>query len=457
MQDIQGNSGPIQGSFPEFHGPLGGAWIETFKNLGLANSADPLSGNQSGGFTNLSTVKPGVWERSHAGNAYYEPVASRPNLHLITEVMVEKLILEKSASGDVEAKGVYITQEGKTKAITAKKEVLLSAGVFQTPQILELSGIGNPEILQKYGINVVVDSPYVGENLQDHAMSGACFEVVDGLPTIDMIRDPQVIQGAMTAYMTARQGPLTSGFHSHANIPIIEAVKEPGRGEVLKLLEQHLGAVQNPKAPAEASQYAALRSMLENPEEASAFVAMGASQAHLEAETQKELFAISDPHNYMCILVSLANPFSRGNVHITSDSVQDYPAVDPRYLSHPLDAEIFGRHVQSIPKVAATKPLADFLKPGGVTIPRDLKVDSIEGAKEHLKTNIVTFNHPCGSCAMMSKELGGVVDDRLRVYGVKGLRIVDASIFPMIPRGNIQSTVYAVAEKAADIIKADYA
>ena len=158
----------------------------------------------------------------------------------------------------------------------------------------------------------------------------------------------------------------------------------------------------------------------------------------------------------MCILVSLTNPFSRGNVHIASGLVDDYPAVDPKYLSHPLDSEIPGRHLQWIIKLAATKPLVDYIKPGGVTIPRYLNVSTIEAAEEHLKRNIVTFNHSCGTCSMMSPEMGSVVDDRLRVYGVKCLRVVDASVFPMIPKGTIQSAVYAIAEKAADILKADH-
>ena len=457
VEASQGTSGPIHGSFPEHYGPLSSTWIKTFERLGLASTSDPLSGNHIGGYITTSSIQPGKWERSHAGNSYYEPVASRQNLHLITECMVEKLSIENRVPGEAVVRGVLITQDQKSQIIEARKEVLLCAGVFQSPQLLELSGIGNPEILQKHGIDVLIANTHVGENLQDHPLTGMSYEVVDDLPTIDMIRDPKVIQDAMTAYTTARQGPLTSGFHSCASIPLVEALKEPGRSEMLQLFARHLSAITEPNAPSEASQYAAIRSILEDPLQPSCFMAMGPAQAHPEASTQKELFGISDPHNYLCILLALTNSFSRGNVHIKSSSVHDYPAVDPRYLSHPLDAEILARHLQWIPTLATTKPLADYIKPSGVTIPRDLNVSTLEAAKEHLKKNIVTFNHPCGSCAMMSRELGGVVDDRLRVYGVRNLRVVDASVFPMIPNGTIQSTVYAVAEKAADIIKEDLA
>ncbi|KAK9335891.1 hypothetical protein V1521DRAFT_403916 [Lipomyces starkeyi] len=342
-------------------------------------------------------------------------------MHLITECQVEKLALELLSSGDVVAAGVYVTRNGTKELLKARKEVLLCAGVFHSLQLLELSGIGDAQLLQSHGIEVLVDNPNVGENLQDHPLTGMCYEVVDGLPTIDMIRDPEVIQGAMTAYMTSREGPLTSGFHAAASIPEL--------------------------------QYASIRSILENPAEASAVMAMGATQFHFDKETHKDIFSISDPHNYMCFLVSLANPLSSGTVHITTGTVQNLPAVDPQYLSHPVDIEILARNVQWVPTLVGTKPLADYVKPNGAVLPKGTDVSSLDKAREHVKRN--TFNHPCGTCAMMSFDLGDVVDDRLRVYGVNGLRVV-ASVFPMIPKGFIQSSVYAVAEKAADLIKEDY-
>ena len=401
VDDKPNSAGPVQGSFPEFHSPLGRAWIDAFKSLDLANNGDPLSGRQIGGFTSPSTIKPGVWERSHAGTAYYEPAASRPNLHVITECMVEKLALEKSTSGDVVARGVHVKRDGKAEVIRATKEILLCAGVFQTPQLLELSGIGNPEILQKHGIETMVENKFVGENLQDHPLTGMCYEVVDGFPTIDMIRDPKIVEQAMQTYMTARQGPLTSGFYSHASLPIIEALQEPGRGDFLKLVNHSLSADHNANAPSEALQYACIRHVLEDSNEPSVFMAMGPSQAHFEATTHKDFFAITDPHNFIVMLASIASPLSRGTVHIISNSIDDYPAVDPRYFSHPLDAEILARQLQWIPKLTKTKPLADLLKPDGVTLPRNLDVSTLEASKQHLVGNTVTFNHPCGTCAMM--------------------------------------------------------
>ena len=455
-EKIQGSTGPIQSSFPEFHGPLGKAWPETFKNLKFPLDSDPLSGQSSGGYSYLSTVDPNNWERSHAGSAYYAPVSGRPNLRMLTDTIVEKILLEKSDTDGFIARGVNIRQDGISQSCMAVREVILCAGAIQSPQLLELSGIGSSKILNSHGVQVMVDNPHVGENLQDHPMTGMSFEVIDGLPTIDMIRDPEVIQGAQEAYQKDRQGPLTAGFHSVASLPVVEFLSKKGQEELSGLLEDHL--VKNVPAaePSISTQYQLLRSILESPSESSIIIGMGACQMHFDQALQKDIYAIKEPENYISFLVALAQPFSRGSVHITSPSVSDAPSIDPRYLSHPLDIEILARHMMYIPTIAKTEPLASLIKNGGQLLPKNIDLQSLDSAKEHCKRHIITNNHPCGTCAMMPLENGGVVDSRLKVHGVKGLRVVDASIFPMIPRGNIQSSVYAVAEKAADLIMEDW-
>lgn len=451
-EKVSGESGPIQSSFPEFHGPLGKAWPETFKNLNLAMTTDPLSGQSTGGFTYLSSIDPKNWERSHAGSAYYAPIADRPNLHLLTDTLVEKIILERSGS-DVIATGVQFSHHGKSEVRKARKEVLLCAGVFQSPQLLEISGIGSREILQAHGIEVFVDNPNVGENLQDHPLSGVSFEVIDGLPTIDLIRDPSVIQGAMEAYQSSRAGPLTSGFHSVASLPVVEFLSKEGKAELTQLLDAYAQAPSPPQSPSQSTQHSILRAILESPSDGSTIIGMGASQLHFDASLQKDIFTITDPANYLSFLVALAHPYSRGTVHIASTSPMDPPTIDPRYLSHPLDLEIFARHIRYISKIAATEPLASLIKASGKRLPEGVNISTVDAAKEHVKRNLITNNHPCSTCAMLPKEKGGVVDENLRIYGIKNLRVVDASIFPMIPRGNIQSSVYAVAERAADLIR----
>ena len=450
-EEFAATSGPIQASFPEVHGPLGKAWPETFKNLGFAMTTDPLSGQSTGGFSYLSSVTK-TRERSHAGAAYYAPVADRPNLHLLTESLVEKIILEKSGSGVV-ATGVQFLRNGRSEVRKATSEVLLCAGAFQSPQILELSGIGPPKLLQSYGIDIVVENPNVGENLQDHALSGMCFEVIDGLPTRDMTRDPAVIQGAMEVYHSSRAGPLASSTHSIASLPVVEFLSEKGKSELTQLLDTYTQSPSPSQPASQSTQPAILRSILESPSDGSVIIGMGGSQLHFHASLQKDIYAITDPKNYISFLVALAHPYSRGTVHIGSASPSTPPTIDPRYLSHPLDVEILARHIRYVPNIAKTEPLASLVKEGGKRLPEEMDIGTLSAAKEHVKRNLITNNHPCGTCAMLPMEKGGVVDERLKVYGVENLRVVDASVFPMIPRGNIQSSVYAVAERAADLIK----
>ena len=156
----------------------------------------------------------------------------------------------------------------------------------------------------------------------------------------------------------------------------------------------------------------------------------------------------------------LSHPLSRGHTHISSPSVSSKPTIDPRYLSHPLDLEIFAQHLRFLETLVVTEPLASLLKPGGRRNPAFAVIGrdgDLETAKSFLRQATLSNWHPMGTCAMMPREKGGVVNERLIVYGTANLRVVDASIFPVTTRGNPQTTVYAVAERAADLIKEDHA
>jgi choline dehydrogenase-like flavoprotein len=137
-------------------------------------------------------------------------------------------------------------------------------------------------------------------------------------------------------------------------------------------------------------------------------------------------------------------------VHITSPSAAKKPEVRFNYYTHPLDLEVHARHVLALHRLARTKGLRSVIKAEGARFPeKDLTVAE---AKEFLRANATTNYHPCGTCAMLPESQGGVVDEKLKVYGTSNVRVVDASVFPIIPRGNIITTVYAVAEKAAEIL-----
>ena len=172
-------------------------------------------------------------------------------------------------------------------------------------------------------------------------------------------------------------------------------------------------------------------------------------------ESGKDKYGINEPENYVTLLPQLAHPFSRGSIHIQSKDADVHPKIDPNYLSHPLDVEILARHMQQAETLMATPPLSDFLKPGGRRLPSGHDASTLERAREFVRAASTSNYHPCGTCAMLPADLGGVVDSRLKVHGTTNLRVCDASIFPVQVRGNIMSTVYAVAEKGADIFKED--
>ena len=368
--------------------------------------------------------------------------------------MVDNIIVDNSDT--LIATGVRVSRAGLIKEVHARKEVILCAGVFQSPQILELSGIGSAALLNELGLQVLVDNPNIGENLQDHPLTGILIEVEEGVPTGDLARDPKVLEHAIEAYEKHGTGPLASTVHSIACMPVVDFLTPKGMRELDALLDSHKSICTN---AASSSTESIIRTVLRTPDEGSGIIGMGGRQMHFNARYQRDIYGVSAPENYISFLVALTNLFSRRSVHISTTSIHDAPIIDPHYLSHPMDLELLARHLRFVANTLRhAQPLASLFKSvgHGAVLPRGADFSSLEAAKEHCRRNLITNNHPACTCSMLPRERGGVVDERLRVYGVKGLRIVDASVFPMIPKGNIQTTVYAVAERAADLIKEDY-
>ncbi|KAI9823826.1 MAG: hypothetical protein M1819_001127 [Sarea resinae] len=456
---LQGDSGPLQVSFGDQYNSFNKAWVDTFTNLNHKITGDPITGEHIGGFACSASIDPKTKTRSYSVSAYYSPeIAKRPNLTVLTEALVEKVLLDGKDS-DVTATGVQIvTKDGERHQVSAKEEVILACGVLQSPQILELSGIGGKELLSKHGIPVVIDNPYVGENLQDHAFASLSFEVADGQTTADALRDPNLVQALVTLYESSRTGPLSGSTLACSYLPLVDINGITDPKEFKLLLDKYLADGQYPEFPARKQQFDLLRKMLENPKESSGEYMLFPFQLNVSegATPMAELAAPSTPGQYISIGAVLNHPFSRGSVHITTADPAVKPRYDPNYMSHPLDLEVLGRHMQFIEKFVATEPMKSLLKKDGRRIPSNASALELDAAKELVRRRQMTTFHPSGSCAMMSRELGGVVSDRLIVHGTKNLRVVDASIFPLEPLGNIQGSVYAVAEKAADVIKEDW-
>ncbi|KAL8828191.1 MAG: hypothetical protein Q9191_002730 [Dirinaria sp. TL-2023a] len=460
-EKLHGKTGPVKVTFGNYQPDCYKAWASTFETLGRKATKDPISGLCIGGHNTAASIDPSNMTRSFSGNAYLsEEVRRRPNLRIVTEAAVQKIIIPDTANENhlSRAEGVsFRDRDGRVRKVFAS-EVILCAGVMQSPQILELSGVGSPERLSRHGIATIVELPGVGENLQDHALVGVSFESKNS--TFDSFRDPNVINAVFKQYQQEKTGPLALATYSAAFLPCMGFIGEKGEQDLKRLLNQYIEneATQSlhPKQlPSLKKQHELVRSIIEDPEQSSIHYLL----APLQLTPKQSPVPVSTEAraaDYITLFSSLSHPFSRGSVHIASTDPADRPDVDPRYFSHPLDVEIVARHLQYLDVIVATEPLASLLKKDGRRIPADVDLKSLEAAKKLTELAFTTY-HPCGTCSMMPRETGGVVDQELRVYGLKNVRIVDASVFPMVPRGNIQTSVYAVAERAADMIKSDWA
>lgn len=432
--NIQKSNGPIQASFPLRVTELQKLWVDTFRTLGLENVSDPLDGHAIGGHTSTCHITGDRHERSHAGVAYLDPVRGRTNLTVITNALVRKLIIDQIMP-EPAAQGVEYSIDGVVYEARAKKEVILAAGTFNTPQILELSGIGNPIVLRQNGIDVVLSHTAVGENLQDHIRPGVSFELVDSFPA----RMTMPLDEARRLYEEDRSGPWAEqGAFAFSYTPLVPFL-DSGEVETLKaLLDQHWEEAES-WSPSISKRNAFIRRAIESPDEATAVSFLS-----------RKPFFDADDGRFITLFSMLSHSFSTGSIHITSSNPETKPKIDFNYYSHPLDVEIHARHVQVLDKIAKTEPLASIIKPGGKRLPEEFSAGTIESAKGLARAYASTNYHPVGTAS-----LGAVVDSRLKVKGIRGLRIVDASVMPIIPRGNIIATVYAIAERAADIISED--
>jgi len=452
--------GPLQLTLHAAEGLWEKAWINGLESVGFPTT-DPLSARLGGPIMAPESINPRTKQRSYAANAYLEPVRNRPNLTILTKTTVTKVLFEKpSPTGEVVAKGVeFMSEAGGSQTIEARKEVILSAGPINSPRLLELSGIGKAERLQQLGIDVVVDNPHVGENLQNHLFTGLVFETRDEMETIDAFfrQEQDAVAAAMQDYSTKGTGPMsTSNMITMAQLPLPDFHTDEGRKELDQLLNAQAsdsnGSGAQPTTPAFAAAHEAfVRFTLTDPSEAVGNYVFGSAYAPFDAPSP----TYRAPGKFVSVAVELSHPLSRGSVHITSASrehaaTNEGVSINCRYLSHPLDIEVLARQVRFMEDViTSAKPIAQHLKP------YKKRFTDLEVAKDYVRRTADGAYHYTGTCSMMPRAMGGVVDSRLRVYGCSHLRVCDSSIIPLEPTANPQAVVYGVAELAASYIKKD--
>ena len=414
------SGGPLQVSHGNYIEPFG-TWVQpAVEKVGL----NPIKGFSSGQLLGSGylpfTVEPEKMRRSSSESSYLQFVRDKPNLQIYNNTLAEKILLGE----ENRATGVVASSGGSPLTLHARKEVILSAGVFQAPQLLMLSGIGPRNTLEKFNISVQVDLPGVGKNLIDHPLFGSAFRV--NMPTVSAtFNNPALLLLAQQAYDLHAAGPLTiptTGFVAWEKLPI------PLRDNLTAGSRQALDT----SFPADWPE-------LE-------FVPTNAVLGY-QRNYQKE--DPVDGFNYATIGTSIVAPLSRGSVTIASSRAADLPVIDPNFFAHPADAELAVaavRRQREIWKAMDGLTIGDEYLPGpNVTSDKDIL--------EFVKQSLAPTWHAASTCKMGKKgDPMAVVDSEGKVFGAQGLRVVDASAFPFLPPGHPQSTVYALAEKIAELI-----
>ncbi|KAK0476713.1 alcohol oxidase [Armillaria novae-zelandiae] len=451
---FHGQGGPIMKSlFPTSIPPIHAALFDAAENLGVARCPETGHGVVLGSMPVFMTVDTRTATRSYAASGYYKPNADRSNLLILTEAHATKVILEHQEDGKKRAVGVEFIRDGSWLSSFVRKEVILSAGSFQSPQLLELSGIGNPDILNVHGIKTLINLPEVGENLQDHTMVFTIAEVDETIDTMELLLDPH--QQRKHAELYKNQRGILASVPTSGSI-FVEPSKL-GNAEELRawrdLAESqcntYLSTIRYPRLKKGIQkQYSLQKEWFSRNKQAEGEIIFFNGH-YPSAELQPTL-----GKRYLSLSAALMHPFSRGTVHIKSANPLDPPAIDPNYLANDADVEMTLRILRLAFKLQETAPLCDVIKER-VSPSKEVfeSEEQDETFKEYIKNTFSTVFHPVGTAAMMSRELGGVVDDKLMVYGTSNLRVVDLSILPMELACHTQSIAYAIGEKAADIIR----
>ena len=395
---LRGKDGPLSVQTSRLRRQIVDHWVDAAVAAGYKRTEDYNDADQEGvGYFQL-TMTGG--RRCSSAVAYLRPARGRKNLTVLTNAQTEKVLIE-----DNKAVGVRASINGHMKELRARREVILSAGAIGSPQILMLSGIGDHEALAPHGITVLRDLPGVGKNLQDHLQARPVFKT--NLSTINVETDNILKQAAIALqYAVTQKGPMTMAA---------------SLGTAFLKTEPHL----------------------ETPD----------IQFHIQP------FSADSPgegaHKFSAFTASVLQlrPESAGHLELKSADMHDHPLIHPNYLATDTDCKTLVKGIQVARKIAQYEPLKSHISeehaPG-----KGVADDNEDAILDWARRTSVTIYHPTGTCKMGVDDLA-VLDQRLRVRGIDGLRVADASIMPKIVSGNTNAPAIMIGERASDLILED--
>jgi choline dehydrogenase len=390
VSDYHGTGGPLNVTDHRTLNPLSRAFVEAGLEAGIPLTTDFNGAEQDGvGFYQV-TQRQGL--RHSAAVGYVHPILGRPNLTLQTNALVTNVLFQGTR-----AVGVAYVHNGEKQQVTANKEVILSGGSINSPQLLMLSGIGPAHHLEALGIPLVADLPGVGQNLQDHPAIVVLYASTQPI-SLAHAQSPENLQD----FIDNKRGPLTS------NVAEGGAFVRTQAGLPMPDLQYHFAPVY--------------------------YLNHG--------------FTVPEGDGYT-IAPCVLHPRSRGFIALRSTAPTEAPLIQPNYFADEADMQVLVEGVKIARKIGEARAFAPFrdveTHPGS-------QAQSDEEIAEYIRTYVETLYHPVGTCKMGNDSMA-VVDAHLRVRGVEGLRVIDASIMPTVVGGNTNAPTIMIAEKAADLIK----
>jgi choline dehydrogenase-like flavoprotein len=428
------SDGPLQISYADFVTPASRDFIEAIDDLGIAPIVEDLNLGNNIGTKQQPLTMDKLQQRSSSYDSYFMQAQNRTNLDVVPYGLVQQILTTGNGS-DISVTGVYLSSQstGQVITVSARKEVIVSGGAFQSPQLLMLSGIGPADELAKYGIPLVLDVPTIGKNMQDHNYFSVMVRV-NSSTSIDSfsesLNDPAVVQAAAEEYLTNRTGIMTTPggtTYGFQQVPVADL--------------QAMGAVE-----------------LEN----------RTQQAHIEYLFEPTYYPSQPSPNgyqyapwanetFVSITAGMIAPASRGTVTLQSRLITDQPVINVNYFNATTDQKMGVYAFKNLRKILAHPSVAAWtIGPDNGEVVPGVDVQTDEEILNHIQNTAIPIWHASATCAMLPQEKGGVVDSRLRLYGIKNLRVVDASIMPVVPDQHTMGAVYMLAEKASDMIKEDY-